>query len=207
MASSNGIRLFLVLGVVTAASLRAETAFTNRSVNLRAGPGRDYPLVSRIGPGAPVDVAGCTDDWEWCDVGFQGDRGWVWAGNLETPYQGSRVVIYGHGPIVGLPIVPFAVGPYWDTYYRTRPWYSRRSYWAARPLPSHRTVVVRPDTPRSPVSHGPVSHGPVVRAPSRPSTSHAPHQEAPPSRAQPERRAAPQHQERPQRQEKKKGPG
>jgi hypothetical protein len=53
---------------------------------------------------------------------------------------------------MGLAVVPFAVGPYWDTYYRGRPWYGRRSYWVGRPVPHHtivihpgRAVVVRPD--------------------------------------------------------------
>jgi uncharacterized protein YraI len=135
--------------VVPAAS--AETAYTTKSVNLRAGPSRDYEVVVRAPAGEPVEVYGCVDDWTWCDVSLGDDRGWVYAGNLEYPYRDRRVVVLNNGPIVGFPIVTFSVGPYWDTYYRGRPWYSRRSYWDHRPPPAHwigrpgsRPSVIRP---------------------------------------------------------------
>jgi uncharacterized protein YraI len=128
--------------VVPTASL-AETAYTTKTVNLRAGPSREYPLVARVPAGMPVEVNGCVDDWTWCDVSPGNDRGWMYAGNLDSPYQDHRVVILGNGPNFGFPIVTFSVGSYWDTYYRGRPWYSRRSYWAGRPAPN-RWVGSRP---------------------------------------------------------------
>lgn len=154
-------------GLVAPAVVSAETAYTRKDINLRAGPSRDYPSVTRIPDGVPVDVAGCVDDWTWCDVMVGEDRGWVYAGNLEFPYQGRRVVVLDNGPMIGFPIVSFAVGPYWDNYYRSRPWYSRRSYWSQRPAPDRwigigrpRTSVIRPGSPRP--------GGPVVIQPSGP---------------------------------------
>jgi uncharacterized protein YraI len=141
--------------VVPTASL-AETAYTTKAVNLRAGPSREYPLVARVPEGMPVEVNGCVDDWTWCDVSLENGRGWVYAGNLDSPYQDHRVVILGNGPNFGFPIVTFSVGSYWDTYYRGRPWYSRRSYWVGRPAPNRwvgsrpsgvRAQVVRPSRP------------------------------------------------------------
>jgi len=120
-------------GLVVPAASQAQTAYTNRIVNMRAGPSRDYPVVDQIQPGEAVEINGCLDDWTWCDVSIGDDRGWVYARSLESPYRNRRVVIYGNGPLFGFPIVGFSVGPYWDTYYRGRPWYSRRSYWAGRP--------------------------------------------------------------------------
>jgi uncharacterized protein YraI len=120
-------------GLVVPAASQAQTAYTNRTVNMRAGPSRDYPVVDQLQPGEAVEINGCLDDWTWCDVSIGNDRGWVYAGSLESPYRNRRVVIYGNGPIFGFPIVGFSAGPYWDTYYRGRPWYSRRSYWVGRP--------------------------------------------------------------------------
>lgn len=155
----NRAHLFLVgvgFGLVVPGASLAETAYTTKSVNLRAGPSRDYELVARAPAGVPVDVYGCVDDWTWCDVSLGDDRGWVYAGNLEYPYRDRRVVILGNGPAFGFPIVTFSVGSYWDSYYRSRPWYSRRSYWVGRPAPfrgivrspGSRLSGVRPQAPR-----------------------------------------------------------
>jgi uncharacterized protein YraI len=153
----NRAHLFLLgfgIGLVVPAASLAETAYTTKTVNLRAGPSRDYELVAQVPAGAPVDVYGCLDDWTWCDVSLGNDRGWVYAGNLDYPYQNRRVVILGNGPIIGFPIVTFSIGSYWDTYYRGRPWYSRRSYWVQQPPPSRsiRSSGSRPQGIRSPAT-------------------------------------------------------
>jgi uncharacterized protein YraI len=157
MKRAHLVLLGVGLGLVVPGASLAETAYTTKTVNLRAGPSRDYELVAQAPAGVPVDVYGCVDDWTWCDVSLGDDRGWVYAGNLVYPYQNRRVVILGNGPLFGFPIVTFSVGSYWDNYYRGRPWYSRRSYWAARPAPARAIVLpgsrpsgVRTQTYRSP---------------------------------------------------------
>src|ERR1700736_1073332 len=114
----------------------AQDAFTTRSVNVRAGPDTSYPVVAILGGGAPVQVMGCLDDWSWCDVAFEDNRGWVYAPYLSYVYQGGRVPFYTYAPSFGIPIIGFSVGSYWDRYYRGRPWYGRRDYWERR-APQH----------------------------------------------------------------------
>ncbi len=173
MNRAHFVLLGIGFGLAIPAASSAEMAYTTKTVNLRAGPSRDYELVAQIPAGAPVDVNGCVDDWTWCDVSLGNDRGWVYAGNLDYPYQNQRVVVLGNGPMIGFPIVTFSVGPYWDTYYRGRPWYSRRSYWAARPAPTRfirpgvsRPSVIRPPDNR-PGNRPPGNRSPAVR-PARP---------------------------------------
>jgi uncharacterized protein YraI len=111
----------------------AQTAYTTRAVNMRAGPDSSYPLVASLQGGTPVNVAGCLESYTWCDV-YVGDlRGFVYASYLTYPYQSNRVPIYSYGPALGLPLITFSLGSYWDNYYRGRPFYNKRSYWAARP--------------------------------------------------------------------------
>jgi uncharacterized protein YraI len=114
----------------------AQDAFTTRSVNVRAGPDTSYPAVATLGGGAPVQVMGCLDDWSWCDVGFEDNRGWVYAPYLSYVYQGARVPFYTYAPSFGIPIIGFSLGSYWDRYYRGRSWYGRRDYWEGR-APQH----------------------------------------------------------------------
>jgi len=116
----------------------AQYAYTTGTVNMRAGPDSSYPLVLRVYPGTQVQVHGCIADWSWCDVNVGFERGWIYAPYLAYPYQGNNVAIYGFGPSLGLPIVSFTIGPYWDNYYRGRPWWYQRNDWYYRPLPVHR---------------------------------------------------------------------
>ncbi len=115
----------------------AQEAYTSRTANVRAGPDASYPVVAVLPPGAGLQVMGCIDDYSWCDAVFAGNRGWIYAGSLVSPYQGGRVPLLSYGATIGLPIVTFSIGSYWDRYYRGRPWYRNRSYWVSRPPPVH----------------------------------------------------------------------
>ena len=129
------------------AAALAQEAYTNRTANVRAGPDRSYPVVAQLPPGAGLQVMGCIDDYSWCDVVFGDNRGWVYAGSLVYPYQSGRVPILGYGAVIGLPIITFSIGSYWDRYYRGRPWYRNRSYWVNRPPPRHYRPPQRFDRP------------------------------------------------------------
>jgi len=149
--------LLIVLGLVLATTASAQSAYTTQDVNVRAGPGRDYPLVAWLAPGTQVAVVGCLNTWKWCDVIVGSNRGWVYARFLASPYQNQNVPIISGGATIGLPIVTFSIVPYWNSYYRGRPWYSNRPHWEHRPPP-----VVRPPTPP------PRPRPPVVRPPPKP---------------------------------------
>ena len=63
------------LSLAVPALAHAADAYVTGNVNLRAGPDPAYPLIDRIPAGTEVDVQGCTDGWEWCDVIVFGNRG------------------------------------------------------------------------------------------------------------------------------------
>ncbi|MDA5193248.1 SH3 domain-containing protein [Govanella unica] len=107
----------------------AATAVTIGTVSLRAGPDAGYPLVRTIHDDRPVQIYGCLNDWSWCDVGYSGDRGWLDGNYIASDYQGRRQPLIGIGAMLGLGIVSFDFGNYWDSYYRGRPFYSERGRW------------------------------------------------------------------------------
>jgi len=123
----------------------AQEAYTAKVANLRAGPDASYPVVAIIQAGTPLSLQGCESDYRWCDVIVGPYRGWLYAGNIAYPYEGSNVPLIGIGAAVGIGIIGFSVGEYWDHYYRSRPWYGQRQSWVDRPRPGFGRD--RPSTP------------------------------------------------------------
>jgi uncharacterized protein YraI len=156
---------FLLLAIPVC--VLAQQAYTTRGVSMRAGPSTQYPKVGRLGGGAPVTLIGCLGDWSWCDVIYANLRGWVYAPYLSYLYRGGPVPLYTYAPSLGIPIIGFSIGPYWDRYYRGRPWYGRRDYWISRPPPHVRP----PGPPPRPAPPPPARPQPQPQP--RPSPPHA----------------------------------
>ena len=113
--------------VATTAS--ADPAITTHGVNMRAGPDVSYPQVGYLGPGMNVNVIGCVEGWQWCDVVAGPNRGWVYAGYLSSYYYDRPTIVSYGGPTLGIPLISFSIGNYWDNYYRGRPFWNNRAYW------------------------------------------------------------------------------
>ena len=118
--------------LVAVPSHAQQSAYVSREVNLRAGPSSDYPVVAILGAGVTIAVEGCMSDYRWCDVSVGPNRGWLYAGNIVYPYQGANVPLLTYGTAIGIGVVAFSVGHYWDDYYRARPWYPQRQRWIER---------------------------------------------------------------------------
>ena len=69
-----------------------------------------------IDASSQVCVIGCVEGYRWCDVTAGPNRGWVYAQFLSYPYQNQPVPIISGGAILGLPLITFSIGPYWDSY-------------------------------------------------------------------------------------------
>ncbi len=141
------------LSLIFPALAQAADGYVTGNVNLRAGPAPDYPLIARIPAGTEVNVQGCTEGWEWCDVIAYGDRGWVAGNYVEYDYQDRPVLLPTYGEQLGVPIVTFVIGNYWDNYYRSRPFYHERTRWYRRP------IVRRPPPPPLRHPYRPPMHG------------------------------------------------
>lgn len=114
------------LAATTNMASAAVSGFATGTVNERAGPGTEYPIVNVIPAGAEVTIYGCLNGWSWCDVDFAGWRGWVFGSYLQAYYRSAPVAVPYYGPTLGIPFVSFSVN-YWDNHYRARPWYAQRT--------------------------------------------------------------------------------
>ena len=132
-----------VLSLAAPVLAQAQEAYVTDNVDLFAGPDPSYPLVAQIPAGTEVGEQGCTDGWEWCDVLAYGNRGWVAGNYIQYDYQNQPVLLPMYGAQIGIPVVAFVIGDYWDRYYRNRPFYGDRTTWYNRPY------VRRPPPPPS----------------------------------------------------------
>ncbi|HVZ45698.1 MAG TPA: SH3 domain-containing protein [Ramlibacter sp.] len=116
----------LSLGAFVPAAQAQQIAYSSTPLTLRAGPDPMYPPVVTLPAGMQVSVQGCLAGYTWCDVIAGLDRGWVWGGSLNYPYQGSYVALPNVAGLIGLGILGFALDDYWSAHYAHRPFYAQR---------------------------------------------------------------------------------
>ena len=163
-----------VLLTVLATAAFAMPAHVVGTVHMRAGPSVEYPGVAVLISGTPLEVYGCEQAYAWCDVQAGPNRGWVDADFLQVDSGGHPMILSGAGVAIGVPLVTFTFGTYWDSYYRGRPWYAQRGrylpYWQryphGRPPPHRRPPGARPPVrPPPPARPPPHPRPPVARPP------------------------------------------
>ena len=110
------VGILLMLGTETALAVQPN-AYPISNVNLRAGPGTDYPVILTVPNRTPVAILGCLGDHTWCDVVLEDDRGWMRSINLAGWYQGYYYPLRDYAPRLGYPVVDFEIDEYWDAYY------------------------------------------------------------------------------------------
>ena len=126
------LKLVLVAMVALAVSRSAQAyqAYIAAGGSLQAGPAFDYPSVATISDGEPVEVFGCVEGYDWCDVSFHGYRGWFDGRHLLYSYEAQRVPLVDFGQQIGVPVVTFALDDYWGNHYRGQPFFRDRDRWA-----------------------------------------------------------------------------
>lgn len=178
MFAGHSLRSLIVVGALLVPGIAsAATAVATTNVNLRAGPSTAYPVVDVVRGGGAVNVHGCLSNRSWCDVTYQGLRGWMSSNYLAQAYQGQRYTGTRFVERVRPPVISFSFGNYWDRHYSGRQFYRDRE--------RYRGIQGRPGRP--PVAQQP-SRPPVAQQPSRPPVAQQPNRPGRPPQAQPPRR-------------------
>ncbi|MEE2859206.1 MAG: DUF1236 domain-containing protein [Paracoccus sp. (in: a-proteobacteria)] len=104
------MRAFLMASAATTfafagAAMAQTTATASTDLNVRSGPGVQHEVVGAIGAGNEVDVIGCIDSANWCQVSGDGLEGWSY-GDYLTVTAGDEVVsLYPNRQEVGVTII------------------------------------------------------------------------------------------------------
>ena len=91
-----------------------------------------FPAVKRLARGLKIQVYGCLNSWDWCDVAWRGTRGWVPSSIVEFQREDMRLLVDKYGPSLGVPEVNFVLTSYWGANYSKSVWYADRDMWRRR---------------------------------------------------------------------------
>lgn len=83
-----------ILTIALSAAAMAQSSVTaTTDLNVRAGPGPQYPVVGMIGAGQAADLKGCLENSKWCSVMTSQGDGWVFSDYLTADFNGDVVVL------------------------------------------------------------------------------------------------------------------
>ena len=95
-----------VSGALLAGPASALTAYSPTGyLNVRSGPGFQYPVVAQMEPNVPAGISGCIANYTWCSVAAGGQTGWTSAEYLVTDAGGKLTNLQVSGAQLGVPIV------------------------------------------------------------------------------------------------------
>ncbi|PZM13764.1 DUF1236 domain-containing protein [Rhizobium tubonense] len=104
-------RNILLAGVILASSAglaQAEMSATTISdIDVRSGPGTQYPSVGTATRGSEAVLDGCVAGSRWCRIDVNGMRGWVYAQYLSVEQNGGPVIVEQHSTDLGVPVVTY----------------------------------------------------------------------------------------------------
>jgi uncharacterized protein YraI len=97
---------FVLVG--SAGLAQAEMSATTASdMEVRSGPGAEFPTVGVATRGSEATLDGCIEGSRWCRVDVNGMRGWVYAQYLNVEQNGTSMVVQDHRDDLGVPTITY----------------------------------------------------------------------------------------------------
>ncbi|CAH2406804.1 DUF1236 domain-containing protein [Mesorhizobium escarrei] len=75
----------------TALADTAVSAVTD--LNVRAGPGPQYPVIGVLAAGQSATLDGCIRNSKWCTVAEANGQGWIYSDYVTADFGGNKVVL------------------------------------------------------------------------------------------------------------------
>lgn len=87
-------------------------------LNVRAGPGPQYPVIGVLAAGQSATLNGCIENSKWCTIAEANGQGWVYSDYVTAEFGGSKVVLTRRPADAGITVVeaPEDSNDYPDTY-------------------------------------------------------------------------------------------
>ncbi|UCI10695.1 DUF1236 domain-containing protein [Mesorhizobium sp. B1-1-8] len=79
------------------------SAATN--LNVRAGPGSQYPVIGVLRAGQTATLNGCLQNSKWCTIAEAGGQGWIDSDYVTAEFGGNRMVLTERPADSGIAVV------------------------------------------------------------------------------------------------------
>lgn len=89
----------LVSSVAGALCMAASTALADTSVsaitdlNVRAGPGPQYPVIGVLAAGQKATLNGCVANSKWCTIAEDSGQGWIYSDYVTAEFGGNQMIL------------------------------------------------------------------------------------------------------------------
>lgn len=90
---------------LSGAAMAQTTASVSTDLNVRSGPGVQHPVIGAIGSGDEVNVVGCIESANWCEVSSDSISGWAYGDYLNVSAGDEIVALYPNREAVGVTII------------------------------------------------------------------------------------------------------
>lgn len=74
-------------------------------LNVRAGPGPQYPVIGMLAAGQPATLTGCIANSKWCTIAEANGPAWVYSDYVTADFGGRQVVLTERPADSGVTIV------------------------------------------------------------------------------------------------------
>ncbi|MER9332213.1 DUF1236 domain-containing protein [Mesorhizobium sp. M0152] len=107
-----------MLTVMSGAAMADTAVSAVTDLNVRAGPGPQYPVIGVLAAGQSATLSGCMENSKWCTIAEAGGQGWVYSDYVTAEFGGSRVVLTQRPRTSGIAVVapPADIGDYSNEY-------------------------------------------------------------------------------------------
>ena len=78
---------------LSGAALADTMVSATTDLNVRAGPGPQYPVIGVLAAGQATTLKGCLENSKWCSVAEAGGDGWVFSDYLSSDIGGKQVIL------------------------------------------------------------------------------------------------------------------
>ncbi|QIA21083.1 DUF1236 domain-containing protein [Mesorhizobium sp. AA22] len=62
-------------------------------LNIRAGPGPQYPVIGVLAAGQSATLEGCIQNSKWCTIAEANGQGWIYSDYVTADFGGNEVVL------------------------------------------------------------------------------------------------------------------